>query len=276
MAVDICSEISSPEVSPRISFSHDLKEADFRPVESHHARSDALLLNSSIDFDFCLGQSLSQEISSADELFANGKILPVEIKKITPRKETDQSEPILGHSEARKGTATTQENVENANDNTKKKRLIEFLSTSFDADEEDKPLPKPFWLFRRSSSLNWDTGRTKGLLRSLQFLTRSNSTGSAPNQKPSSFPKAMQKQHPSKEASTYRSNSSFPTYDQHFAYNNPWKKPSLRKSNSRLYGNGIGIRAVLSIPPTYIAKGTKSLFGFSSFFCSKKSNKKKK
>ncbi|KAK4430230.1 hypothetical protein Salat_1323700 [Sesamum alatum] len=221
MAVDICSESSSPIDSPRLSFSDDLTEPDL----PHYARSDALLPNSTVDFNFCLGQGLSQEISPADELFANGRILPVEIKQITPRIKTHQPDPILGHSEARKAATKAQENVESANDNMMKKRLIEFLSYSSDADEEDKPLPRPFWQFRRSSSLNCDTGRTtNGLLRSLQFLTRSSSTGSAPNQKP----KVIQKQQ--------SSNSKGRSSDQYCPYNNKWKKPSLRKSNSRLHG----------------------------------------
>ncbi|KAI3453043.1 hypothetical protein Pfo_009706 [Paulownia fortunei] len=273
MAVDVCSEFSSPVVSPRISFSHDLKELDFVPVESHPARSDALLLNPTIDFDFCIGQGFSQEISSADELFANGKILPVEIKKITPPQGIHQSDPISGHSKPE----STHKNVEFANENTQKKRLIEFLSSSFDADEEEeKPSTKPFWQFRRSSSVNCDNGRGNGLLRSLQFLTRSNSTGSVPNPKPSAYPKGMQKQHSLKEASINRPNSSVPSFNQYCPYNNPTsKKPSLRKSTSRSYGNGVRISPVLNIPPTYIAKGTVSLFGIGSFFCSKKSKKKR-
>ncbi|KAL8515363.1 hypothetical protein ACS0TY_014173 [Phlomoides rotata] len=137
MVVDVCSEISSP----RISFSHDLKELDFVPVESHHSRSDALLLNPSIDFDFCIDRS---EISSADKLFCNGRILPVEIKKINPPKQ-------IHHTEPRK-------NNEFGDGNTKKKQLIEFLSTSFDEEELEKPIAKTFWQFRRSSSVNSEGG----------------------------------------------------------------------------------------------------------------------
>ncbi|KAL0380779.1 UNVERIFIED_CONTAM: hypothetical protein Sangu_0142200 [Sesamum angustifolium] len=266
MAFDVCSESSSPVDSPRLSFSDDLTELDL----PHCARSDALLPSSTVDFNFCLGQGLSQEISPADELFANGRILPVEIKKITPRKETHQPDPILGHSEARQAATKTQENVD---DNTMKKRLIEFLSCSSDADEEDKPLPRSFWQFGRSSSLNCDSGRSNGLLRSLQFLTRSSSTGSAPNQKP----KVIQKQHSLKESSTYGSNSKVQSNNQYCPHNNTWKKPSLRKSKSRLHDmNGVGISPVLNIPPTYISKGTITLFGFGSFLCNKSSKQKKK
>lgn len=233
MAVDVCSEV----VSPRISFSHDLKELDFVPIETH---THHLHLNPTIDFDFCVAQNL--HLSSADELFADGKILPVQIK-------TTHTPP----------------------DTTfKKKRLIEFLSTAADDDEEEeeKPVAKPFWQFRRSSSVNCDHGGrgNGGLLRSLQFLTRSNSTGSVPNPKPSGMSKVMQKQNSLKEAPINR------RMNQYYHYN----KPCLRKSSSRSNGNGVRISPVLNIPPTYIARGSVSLFGIGSFFSSKKSKKKRK
>lgn len=260
----MCSDISSPIASPRISFSHDLKELDFVPVESHNSRSDALLLNSSTDFDFCIDRSFPQEISSADELFANGRILPVEIKKINPPKQAPRK------------------NNELRDENTKKKRLIEFLSTSFEADEEEeKPMAKTFWQFRRSSSVNSDgKSMANGLIgRSIQFLTRSNSTGSVPNPKPSGVSKVMRKQQSLKESSINRRNSSASAFNHYYPYNNSnnSKKPFLRTSSSRSYGNGVRIiNPVLNIPPTYIAKGTVSLFGIGSFFCSKKSKKKRK
>ncbi|KAH6805370.1 hypothetical protein C2S51_030201 [Perilla frutescens var. frutescens] len=246
MAVDVCSEISSPVVSPRISFSHDLKELDFVPVESHNH----LHLNPTIDFDFCITHNL--QISSADELFANGKILPVQIKKTTTTTTPPKQSPNINNDK-----------------NFKKKRLIEFLSTTADDDEEEeeegqKPTAKPFWQFRRSSSVS--CGRPNGgLLRSLQFLTRSNSTGSVPSPKPAGFAKVMQKQNSLKEAAINRQNSC-----QYYHYN----KPCLGKSRS--YGNGVRISPVLNFPPTYIARGTVSLFGIGSFFCSKKSKKKRK
>lgn len=228
MAVDVCSEV----VSPRISFSHDLKELDFVPIETHTTHH--LHLNPSIDFHFCIAQNL--HLSSADELFADGKILPVQIKT------TPTTPPDTG---------------------SKKKRLIEFLSTTADDDEEEgeeeKPIAKPFWQFRRSSSVN--CGRANGgLLRSLQFLTRSNSTGSVPNPKAPGMSKVMQKQNSLKEAPINR------RMNQYYHYN----KPCLGKSRSN--GNGVRISPVLNIPPTY----TVSLFGIGSFFSSKKSKKKRK
>ncbi|KAL8052881.1 hypothetical protein ABFX02_05G034400 [Erythranthe guttata] len=260
MAVDVCSEISSP----RISFSHDLKELDFVPVEkSHLSPSD---FNFNFDFDLDLDFfAAGQQISSADELFADGKILPVQIKKphpIPPPQKKPESTPV-------------------------KKTLIEFLSTTSDGgggeeeEVEEKPsTAKPFWQFRRSSSVNCENGRKNSLLRSLHFLTRSNSTGSVPtnpnpnpnNNKHSAIPKIeMKKQQSLKEGSMNRANSYGPSFNH---YKNP-NNPTLRKSNSssRSYGNGVRITPVLNIPPTFIAKGSAGLFGIGSFFCSKKSHK---
>lgn len=153
MAVDVCSEVSSPVVSPRISFSHDLRETDAIPRERYHHRSDALLLES-IDFNFSISQSFSQGLlSSADELFANGKIIP-------------------------------------------------------------------FWQFRRSSSLNLNSSRSSTLIRSLHFLSRSNSTGSAPNPTASGLPKVLKKQHSQKDQPPWnkRTDSSVPSSSGHFFY----------------------------------------------------------
>ncbi|CAI9758996.1 unnamed protein product [Fraxinus pennsylvanica] len=116
-------------VSPRISFSYDLREADFVPVDSHNPQSDLDF----IDFDFSIGDHFSLELSSADELFANGKIFPVEVKKFEPSKEIYRSEPIEPSLSTR-----TRKFVQNANEDTvtKKKTLIEFLSNTCDAEEK--------------------------------------------------------------------------------------------------------------------------------------------
>ncbi|KAL6543779.1 hypothetical protein OROGR_010276 [Orobanche gracilis] len=247
MAVDVCTEISSP----RISFSYDLKELDFVPVENHDRRSDSPLSNPAIDFDFGIGHGFPHhEISSADELFANGRILPVGIKRITsnPPKQTHLPQQIPAHhSHPHKNDV-----VLVTEEKKKKKRLLEFLSNSLDADEEDeKPSSKPFWKFKRSSSANCENGRANGFLRfrSLQFLTRSNSTGSVPNPSPYGVSKSYRKQQSLKEGSIdYRNNNNNITTS---------KKPSLRKSTSRSCGNnGVRFNPVLNIPPAYIAKGT--------------------
>ncbi|VVA17995.1 PREDICTED: At1g67050 [Prunus dulcis] len=253
MAIEVCSEISSPGFSPRISFSHDLDKTC--PVAKEGQRLDSSLLDSSSDFDFCIVNNLKLELSSADELFSNGKILPVQIKRnpiAIATKETHQPDEAVNPPPAQHRSTTR--------NTTEKKRLKEFLDTNVDADEDEdeKPPTKPFWQFRRSSSLNCDTARGKSLIRSLQFLSRSNSTGSAPNAKQTVAPKEThQKQHLQKQPSISSRRSSASSYSStYYAYNNSCpQKPSLRKSGS--YGNGVRISPVLNLPPPYISKVTK-------------------
>jgi len=137
MAIDVCSEISSAGISPRISFSHDLNQTDVLPNEDRHRRSDLTLLDSGSDFVFCIGSSFVQELSPADELFSNGKIRAKEIKqKVTNPDEIRGSESVSSAS------------LPSRTVNTEKKRLKEFLSSSFDVEE--KPPSKSFWQFKRS------------------------------------------------------------------------------------------------------------------------------
>lgn len=325
MGVEVCSEIPSLAVSPRISFSHDLKEADLVPVESHHRRSDALLLESiDFNFNFCCSSSSSsssnqrfqQELlpmSSADELFANGKILPVEVKKITPSLLPCKQRPSREHLESKPISASLRRNFNPplsastttnsssgsrrtdhqnpSTEETRKKSLKEFLSiNSDDAEDEEEEVKKPpssnnkpFWQqFRRSSSLNFDTCRANNLIRSLHFLSRSNSTGSAPNPKPSSSAalptkviqnKQHSNHHHQKEPSSIKrtNSSSLPSCTQYYY---SYKSPSLRKNHSN-GGHGVRITPVLHIPHACISRNSV-LLGFTSLFCNGKSKKKKK
>ncbi|KAK1416134.1 hypothetical protein QVD17_31922 [Tagetes erecta] len=173
MAVDVYTTTSTSEVSisPRISFSHDLKPDinDSNPITS----DDHLLLSPTFDFNF----RTSSILTPADELFSNGKILPTQIKKqqIT---HTHVSLP-------------------------QKKRLKEFIQ---DQDQE-KPTSsmRSFWQFGRSASMNCDNSKApKGLLRSLSIksLSRSYSTGSAAlNPKRNSGQKVVEK---SKDSMLFR------------------------------------------------------------------------
>ncbi|XP_022734575.1 uncharacterized protein LOC111288080 [Durio zibethinus] len=263
MAVEVFSEISSAGISPRISFSHDLSQKDdAEPIEEqHHRRLDTSLLDSSSDFDFCFGNSFVQELPSADELFSNGKILPIEIKKktVVAKQVYHQSEPVA--SSPHQKTA----------DNTGKKRLKEFLSMSIDAD--DKPASRSFWQFKRSSSLNCESTRSKSLIRSLQFLSRSNSTGSAPNPKPTMLSKETQKQHLQKRPSLSRKSSGPSSSGAFYTYSSTQKHPL--KKNYGAYGNGVRVSPVLNLPHPFISNATVSFFGFGSLFCNGKVKKKK-
>ncbi|CAL0320795.1 unnamed protein product [Lupinus luteus] len=231
------SEISSTGISPRISFSYDLNNTDndLVPIED---RSTLCLLNSSSDFVFCITNGLSQKLSSADELFSDGKIVPMEIKRDinSPDSSHKHQQPYLPSSQ----TSTTK--------CTEKKRLKEFLSSSSDEaeNETEKPLLKYFWQFKRSSSLNIDTNRANSFIRSIQFLSRSNSTGSAPNPKKTEVTGETQKQ-----------------------------RSSSLKKNCGSSGNGVRISPVLNLPQAYIPKATARLFGLGSLLCNGMVKKKK-
>jgi len=263
MAIEVCSETNSPGISPRISFSHDLKNSNGSiPVEEDlHLRSDLRLLDSTTsDFVFSIANGLSQQFSSADELFSDGKIVPMEIKKvIVPTKKNSSANEFF--EPLQKTTV-------------KKKRLKEFLSDETD-DEQEKPLlSKHFWQFKRSSSLNIDTARQNTFIRSLQFLSRSHSTGSAPNPKQTELQKERQKQRLQKQSSvssSRRSSSSSSTSSTYYFYNSS-NKSSLRKCSS----NGVRISPVLNLPQAYIPKATANFFGFGSLFCKGKVKRKKK
>ncbi|KAJ4709917.1 Membrane-associated kinase regulator [Melia azedarach] len=265
MAIDVCSEISSPGISPRISFSHDLNSQ----ADSAERRLDSSLLDSSSDFDFCIGNNnnsfFQDQLSSADELFSNGRILPTEIKK------------PASSSRPRRATNTT------STDQTEKKRLKEFLSMN-DLDDDDeiytKSSSKSFWQFKRSSSLNCESTRSKSLIRSLHFLSRSNSTGSAPNPKPATvLSKEPQKQNLKRQQSVSKKSTTttLPSSGTYCSYNtfSTQKPPLLKKCGS--YGStGVRISPVLNIPPPYISNATVNLFGFGSLFCNGKVKKKKR
>ncbi|MCI00396.1 serine/arginine repetitive matrix protein 2-like, partial [Trifolium medium] len=204
MAIEVCGEISnSPGISPRISFSHDLKSSNGSiPVEDSHLRSDLRLLDSTSDFVFSITNGLSQQLSSADELFFNGKIVPMEIKKVISN----------GKIVPNKKSSSADKFFEPLQKTTVKKRLKEFLSDETDNEEERPSLSssssKYFWKFKRSSSLNFDTTGRNSLIRSLQFLSRSNSTGSAPNPKQAELQRERQKQKLQKQSSVSSSRRS--------------------------------------------------------------------
>ncbi|XP_057809064.1 uncharacterized protein LOC131023853 [Salvia miltiorrhiza] len=154
MAIEVFPDSpSAAGISPRISFSHDLSQSDVVPIEQY-IRSGAS--SSSIDFDFCVfRESFDQESSSADELFFDGKILPIQIKKrLAP--------PPLPPSPLPPPPPPPPKS----------------------AESEEKH--KSFWRFKRSSSLNCGSGYGRTLCP-LPLLSRSNSTGSTASGKRSSI-----------------------------------------------------------------------------------------
>ncbi|XVF31597.1 hypothetical protein REPUB_Repub17cG0004800 [Reevesia pubescens] len=257
MAVELCSDNSG--MSPRISFSHDLCHFDVVPVEQRPLRSKSSGLNSSIDFDFCVRESFEQEPSSADELFSDGKILPTQIKeKNVPAIQTDQSSPPppLPRSDS-----DSVHDVANINENSKKESSKGNKITRDETrDEVDgKQRSKSFWGFKRSSSLNCGSGYGRSLCP-LPLLSRSNSTGSAPNVKQAAISKDShnhkQNSHKQANTSSYKSSTSY-------------QKPPLWKS-FKPYGNGVQVNPVLNV-------SSGNLFGLGSiFFNAKNKNHRKK
>ncbi|XP_054776036.1 uncharacterized protein LOC129284547 [Prosopis cineraria] len=266
--------------SPRISFSNDLNRTAH---EDHtHRTSDLCHLDSPSDFVFCVAAgAFPHQISSADELFSNGKILPMQIHKV-PQYSSNITQQSLQSPHL-----PSQSHPSSSSRCSEKKRLKEFLAEDIDEEdddeveeeeEEDKVSFKSLWQFRRSSSLNCDT-RGISLIRSLHFLSRSNSTGSALNPKQTEISKeAREKQRLQKQSSvsSRRSSSSSSSSSSSTYYFYSSSRKHFLQKNRGSSGNGVRISPVLNLPQAYIPKGSMSFFGFGSLFCNGKVKKKKK
>lgn len=155
------------ESSPRISFSSYLIEQQHSVIQ-HHLRKDRNLLHSNSDFEF---SSLRHQSSSADELFADGLILPALHFPETnqPHTRRNVSLPPLPCNSVRENTVL-----------------------------EEKNQSKSIRGFKRSSSINSYTNNTS--ICSSQLLSRSNSTGS---EKPSAYYKQKKQQLGKKVTGSY-------------------------------------------------------------------------
>ncbi|KAJ4884213.1 Uncharacterized protein Rs2_34306 [Raphanus sativus] len=263
MAIEVCcSEAPDSVISPRNSFSYDLDSTD------GEVRLDSTLLDSGSDLDFCFGSSCSvQEVSPADELFSDGKILPVQIKKVTFRVQRSTS---LSTSASYSSSSSSSSFCNKRPSPEKKIMKLKDLLLNPESDFEDKPKGL-FLQFKRSISLNYDKSRnSNGLIRSLHFLSRSNSTGSALSPKPNLLRKETL--HPNnkthnlpKQTSLRRSSS--------LSASVPYKKTFARNS----FGNGNGgvrVSPVLNFPPpAFISNVADGLFSIGSF-CNGKTNRK--
>lgn len=130
MAIEIFPDSPRLGISPRISFSHDLSQTDTIPVEQYIRSSTA---SSSIDFDFCVfRQSLDQEPPSADELFFNGKILPVEVKKrLSPPKKIPslpKQPPVLPHPQIQQSVKITEKKIPIPEPEEKQSTCLSFFN----------------------------------------------------------------------------------------------------------------------------------------------------
>lgn len=255
MAVDFFTESSNWTLSPRISFSHNLNQSDAIPVDPNRPHLDP-----SPDFDFCAHETSDHESSSADELFSDGKILPLQFKSPV----VFVVGPIT--EEPPTTTPTSSQPPPPALQGRKKESLKEIMA--------EKPAGlKSFCFFRRSSSLNSGNKHRPSSIWSLQLLSRSNSTGSTDQNPKNPILKDTQKAFVQKPLSHSNSKTK--------SGSGSLQKPPLKKNSSmgktqfRSYGNGVGFSPVLNIPPPYIPKGTTSLFGL-GYFCNRKERKTKK
>lgn len=141
--------------SPRISFSRDLVQAEGQ----NDSRRDTMLLESNPEFEFIT--SSCSESCSADELFYNGVILPVDriskhVQKCRPPPTLPPLPPV-----------------------PKTEQLMVVGYEEKQTHHHQQQQSKSFWGFKRSSSLNSDV--KKSLICNLPILPRSNSTGSVSN-----------------------------------------------------------------------------------------------
>ncbi|CAN8238827.1 unnamed protein product [Cochlearia groenlandica] len=267
MAIDVsCIDAPCLRTSPRNSFSYEQDSSTQGEV-----RLDTTLLDSNSDFDFCFGSTCSvQEVSPADELFSNGKILPVQIKKVTFR--VQRSSSLSSSSSSSSSLSSSSSYCDERAPEKKIMRLKELLLNP-ESDLEDKP-KSLFLQLKRSISLNYDKRRnSKSLIRSLHFLSRSNSTGSVLNPKPNFLHKETQ--NPNKthklpnNTSLLRRSSSLSTSVPYYST----KKPLSRNS----FGHGeIRVSPVLNfIPPAFVSNVADGCLSIGSL-CNGKKNRKTK
>ncbi|KAL2527919.1 hypothetical protein Fot_20520 [Forsythia ovata] len=231
-------------LSPRISFSNDLSQTDdVIPVEKYIQSNSS----STVDFDFCVfRESFDQESSLADELFFDGKILPVEIKKRLAAPPKTAAEPPL--------SPPPPPQHDHKIDSTPKKKNI--------GNSEQKQNSKSFWRFKRSTSLHCGGSYGRSLCP-LSLLSRSNSTDSATStsSKRSSISKYSFNLKQQQKSSLFGNS----TKQSQSASSVSHQKPPLKKNNQGSYG----IYPVLNV-------STASLFGMASIFSGGKDKNKSK
>lgn len=226
------------------------------PVSCDPGRDSAhrpMTCDSGSDFEFKFdGSRLEFESSQsfADELFADGMILPIfhgadNLSAITPRRIPLPPPP----------------NPENA----KKEPVMPGLCSRPEARSVSRSY---FWGSRRSASFNTDKKRL--IFFSLPLLSRSNSTGSVPSPKPALQKQASIKMMKSSSFSASSSSSSTSVYDRP-----QWnqKIPSPRKTRHGSWNRAHRVSPILNVPSPYII-GAANLLGLSSFFCNGKDKKK--
>ncbi|KAL1810712.1 hypothetical protein ACET3Z_020777 [Daucus carota] len=270
--------------SPRISFSHDLNiEEDDEKVEvkmeedqEDQEDSSSMDVSDILDndhegqlFDFSFSDSFTFEpsSSSADELFSDGLIRPLQLEEkfVTTSKHASVP-PTLSQNSSTNDDPSL---LKDAN-------VVATMSTAANVVEssehknQNQANSKSFWKINRSSSVHVDEDSyKKSSFWSLPLMLRSNSTGSAPS--PRQISKENKKHNMQKQLKcSTASSSSFYMYQLS-------QKPPLKRNHGGSYSNnGVFTNPVLNVPPPYIGKGTGNLFGITSLFKEKKDKKIKK
>ncbi|CDY51939.1 BnaAnng11160D [Brassica napus] len=167
----------------RISFASDLGQSDKAPPVDKQpsgglVRRDTTLLDSSSpDFEFHISRNV--DASPADEIFADGMILPFQVttaSSMPKRLYKYELPPIVSAPSSSTPPKPLPLPLPQQHYSEK-----ETPGSSANSDSEAEKTSKSFWSFKRSSSLNCDI--QKSLICSFPRLTRSNSTGSVINSK---------------------------------------------------------------------------------------------
>ncbi|WOH10297.1 hypothetical protein DCAR_0729764 [Daucus carota subsp. sativus] len=259
MATDLCSSEPPPVTSPRISFSHNLSQSDI----NHQRLLSRPAPSSSVDFDFCIRQSNVDESSSAEELFSDGVILPIDphLKHETPITvpPVPSLQPHVNQSHAVKC------------DQDSNGTVVSNLSES--RDQKQKSAKSSFWQVKRSSSLNCGSGYARTLCP-IPLLSRSHSTGSASS--PNKSQSSSKELHPNLKQHAQKKNSvPLAPIKQSNSPPGHQKIPSKKSGyggigNGSFHGNGNRARVnhVLNV-------SSGNLFGLGSIFSGNKEKNKK-
>ncbi|CAN4086693.1 unnamed protein product [Withania somnifera] len=241
MAIDMISKAPSLATSPRISFSHDLTTTNTNNIHDYPKVQEPGFSTS--EFDFCISSNTDTETSSADELFSDGIIRPIQLQ--------EKFVACSKHGSLSKKTPT----------------LVNYHPPLPQNDLNPKQEIKSeqqknhsFWGIKRSSSVHCVNSHKKSSsFWSLPLLSRSNSTGSVPNSKKQSTLQLKQiKNSSAAPANCY----TYPSA----------QKPPLKKNYGAAganYGNGIRVSPVLNV-------ASPNLFGLGSLFRNGKHKKSKK
>lgn len=278
---NMCSEMLPSSTSPRISFSHDLnndEDDEHVQVEMEEDQEDSSSMDVSdifdndhgqhFDFSFSDSFTFEPSSSSADELFSDGLIRPLQLEEkfVTTSKLTPLLPTLSQHSSTNDDPSLSKETdvVAMSTANPTTTNVVES------SEQKNQNQNKSFWKINRSSSVHVDDDSyKKSSFWSLPLMLRSNSTGSAPS--PRQISKENKKHNMQKQLKcSTASASSFYMYQLS-------QKPPIKRNHGGSYGNnGVYTNPVLNVPPPYIGKGTGNLFGITSLFKEKKDKKTKK